>query len=68
MKNPKIGDRVINKEGLHDPGRIYGINADGTVKVQWHYQDGSYENSEKVNPKELTRVKPTVCEKCGRPL
>lgn len=68
MQNPKIGEQVINKRGLHDPGRIVDVNLDGTVQVEWHYQDGSREMSQSVAPKELTRVKPTVCEKCGRPL
>jgi hypothetical protein len=68
MKNPKVGERVISKQGLYASGKIYNINSDRTVRVQWHYQDGTREFSEMVDPKTLKREKPIVCEKCGKPL
>lgn len=68
MKNPKIGERVISKIGLSDNGRIICLNADGTVGVEWHYQDGSREISQFVDLKNLRREKRLICEKCRRPL
>lgn len=68
MKNPVVGERVMSKEGLHDPGKIKEKNSDGSVKVEWHYQDGSKETSNRVDPKTLKRDIPKTCDKCGRAL
>ena len=64
MKNPKIGDRVVDKDRSGDQGIVEGVGESGLLTIRWLYQDG-HEIGLFVDPKSVRRKSPLECPTCA---